>query len=119
MTTYTPKRVTDLAKAWVLKALRADYHKTLEPVKWDLATVAYPDLAATAGGPDQDLDNSILAPRPTLVLYLEIPGNEKDTSLYISPILAPFLLTEERVTQAVEKALSSMREARDRSVDNV
>lgn len=117
-TKATSTRLSDKAKLWITKALKADYAQTNEHVIWELSVAVFPDPAATASPyVDDSTDPSALVPIPTLALYLEIPGADPKTSLYIAPIIAPYMLTEENVVFAVTSALKSMRDTRQKMLD--
>lgn len=99
----TPKRITDKAKPWIVKAIKE--HGNGEAILWELAVMAYPDPSVT----DEESSGAI----PVLVLYLEIPGRVVDTSIYGSAILAPFQLKEGRVNESIKVTLESLLRARD------
>lgn len=116
-----PTRLTDKAKQLVIKALKEDHSRTKEHVIWDVSVAVFPDPSAT--DPTDEFSASLavppaLVPLPTLVIYLEIPGVTPDTSIYISPILPPFQLTEESVTRTIDRALASLRTKRDQLAMN-
>jgi hypothetical protein len=121
MTSKTsPVRLTDRAKLWVAKVLRADYADHGETVVWDVAVAVFPDPAPTVStqGDDSE-DPPALAPLPALVLYLEIPGPDPENSLYTASIVAPFMLTEERIRKSVHQDLAMLRKSRQDRLDSL
>jgi hypothetical protein len=116
MVTSSPvQRLTDKAKPWITKVIKEELAQEAYIV-WELTVVAFPDTTSNDSLLDLGEDPSSIVSFPSLVLYLEIPGAEPGTSLFIAPILAPFLLNEQRVRKTVKKALQSMRANREKAL---
>jgi hypothetical protein len=111
------KRLTTEASRWVEGILDEDFRSTGEIVVWDISVMVFPDLAAAASTVEDSADPSAIVPLPVVVLYLELPGASPDTSVYMSPILAPFGLTEQTVQETVGEALESLRRDRGKLLD--
>lgn len=96
---YPVVRLTEQAKTWVTKAIKAHAQ---ERVVWDLSVSAFPE-------PSQE--NSYL---PFLALYLEIEGAIPQTSIYGSSVIAAFQLNSGRIERVVKTALEDLRSERDK-----
>ncbi len=122
----TSKRLGDVAKVWVIAALKE--FSGDDQVTWELSVNAYPDPstvpsqsedlaepAGSRGSAPSDSSNpstDTVSALPVLVLYLEIPGSQPETSVYSASILTPFGLKRETVFLAVDEGLRSLRAAR-------
>jgi hypothetical protein len=114
----TPKRISDKAKPWIIKAIKE--HGQDDQVTWDFGLATFPDPSATDPMDFSTDPSAIVALIPALVLYLEIPTGDPTTpAVYMNAILAPYNFSEQRVNDAIEATLQTLRDAREKHLKDL